>query len=94
MHRKCSVTAQDSSPESICTFAVQSLVEGGAQAFAPEGLLQLGQLFLPGHRSYSSLGMTEFICPNVSCIKCASARPCSLKPYIVCGEKGIPLVIN
>lgn len=95
MHRKCPVTAQDSSSGSICTFAVQSMVEGGAQAFGPEGLLQLGQLFLPGHRwLYSSLGMIEFICPNISCLKCASARPCSLKSYIVYGEKGIPLVIN
>lgn len=95
MHRKCPVTAQDSSSGSICTFAVQSMVEGEAQAFGPEGLLQLGQLFLPGHRwLYSSLGMIEFICPNISCLKCASARPCSLKSYIVYGEKGIPLVIN
>lgn len=57
---------------------------GGAQAFGPGGLLQL---FLPGHGcSYNSLGMIEFICPNLSCLKCTSARPCSLKSYIVYGE--------
>lgn len=49
MHRKCQVTAQDSSSGSTCTFAVQDMVEGGAQAFGPEGLLQPRQLFLPDH---------------------------------------------
>lgn len=80
---------QDSFSGSICTFAVQDMVEGAAQAFGLEGLLQPGQLFFPGHKwSYSSLGMIEFICPNISCLKCPSARSCSLKSYIVYGEKG------